>query len=64
MTGHLIATVEGVEHKIPQAWVSGFCHPRGSHGLRPLTTEDAVRWWHEQWKLGGSDVHKRAVGLD
>ena len=61
MIGTTVATVEGVEHRIPNSWLSGFCRAQG--GLPAKSTAEAVRWWHEQWKL----VHRpnyRPAGIE
>lgn len=39
------ATVDGIDHQIPEIWIVGYCHRPGR------TIEDAVRWWHYQWTL-------------
>ncbi len=46
MSGFVVANVDGVEHRIPQSWITGFC--RSQAGLPAKTTAEAVRWWHEQ----------------
>lgn len=50
MSDVLTATVDGVTHEIPEAWLVGFCRPRDDGGRR-LTASDAVRYWHWQWTL-------------
>jgi hypothetical protein len=54
VNGRIIeATVDGVKHRIPEAWIVGFC--RGSHGavkdVPPCPHETAIRYWHEQHLL-------------
>ena len=49
MSSFVLAKVDGVEHRIPRSWLAGFCRAQG--GLPAKSTETAIRWWHEQWKL-------------
>lgn len=59
----ITATVDGITHNIPESWIAGFC--RGQGGLGQLTAKDAIRHWHEQWKLEQTTAgRKDATRLD
>lgn len=59
MRGTLTVTIEGQTHHIPESWLVGFCSARGD--LPAKTTEEGVRWWHEQWKLAHHNSKQRVI---
>lgn len=60
--GFVEAKVDGVVHRIPESWLVGFCREQG--GLPGKTTAEAVRWWHEQWRLEQQhEAQKRAEAV-